>query len=150
VSDSELVADAKRVIRNLDVLGMDLADSLRDLIKRSPAEQYNELLEGLLTTVTSGGDLQEYFTSFAKVQLEEKKIMVKKATAALGVISELYTILLIVFPLLASIILSVMGIMTPSLGGFDLVSLMQLLTFVFIPFLGGMMMFMMDAMVPKR
>ena len=76
--------------------------------------------------------------------------MIKKSTAALGMLSELYTILLIVFPLLGSIILSVMGMMTPSLGGFKLEFLMTMLTFGLVPVLGGMMLFMLDAMVPKR
>lgn len=149
-SNSELVKDAQRLIQDLDMLGMDLAAALKDLIKRSPSDQYTELLEGLVTTVSAGGDLKAYFASFAKIQLEEKKIMIKKTTAALGMLSELYTILLIVFPLLGSIILSVMGIMTPSLGGFDLTMLMTGLTFVLVPVLGAVMLFMMDAMVPKR
>lgn len=149
-SDSELVKDAQRLIINLDMMGMDVSEALRDMILRSPAPSYTELLEGLVTTVLAGGDTKEYFTSFAKIQLEEKKIMIKKSTAALGMLSELYTILLIVFPLLGSIILSVMGMMTPSLGGFKLEFLMTMLTFVLVPVLGGMMLFMLDAMVPKR
>jgi len=149
-SDSELVKDAQRLITNLDMMGMDVSEALRDLINRSPAPSYTELLEGLVTTVMAGGDTKEYFTSFAKIQLEEKKIMIKKSTAALGMLSELYTILLIVFPLLGSIILSVMGMMTPNLGGFDLTFLMTMMTFGLVPVLGAMMLFMLDAMVPKR
>jgi len=149
-SDSELVKDAQRLILNLDMMGRDVSEALRDLIVRSPAPSYTELLEGLVTTVMAGGDTKEYFTSFAKIQLQEKKIMIKKSTAALGMLSELYTILLIVFPLLGSIILSVMGMMTPNLGGYDLGFLMTILTFGLVPALGTMMLFMLDAMVPKR
>jgi len=149
-TDSELVKDAQRLITNLDMMGMDVSEALRDLIRRSPAPSYTELLEGLVTTVMAGGDTKEYFTSFAKIQLQEKKIMMQKSTAALGMLSELYTILLIVFPLLGSIILSVMGMMTPNLGGFSLEMLMTVLTFVMVPVLGGVMLFMLDAMVPKR
>ena len=149
-SESELVKDAQRLITNLDMMGMDVSEALRDLIRRSPAPSYTELLEGLVTTVMAGGDTKEYFESFAKIQLQEKKIMMQKSTAALGMLSELYTILLIVFPLLGSIILSVMGMMTPNLGGFSLEMLMTVLTFVLVPGLGGLMLFMLDAMVPKR
>ena len=149
-SSSELVKDAQRLILNLDMMGMDVADALRDLVLRSPAPSYTELLEGLITTVMAGGDTKEYFSSFAKIQLQEKKIMIQKSTAALGMLSELYTILLIVFPLLGSIILSVMGMMTPNLGGYDLGFLMTILTFVLVPGLGILMLFMLDAMVPKR
>jgi len=65
-------------------------------------------------------------------------------------VAEIYTILLIVFPLLAVIMLSIMGIMSPTLGGFDLVTLINVLTFAVIPMCGIMMLIMMDSMVPKR
>jgi len=58
--------------------------------------------------------------------------------------------LLIVFPLLAVIMLSIMGIMSPSLGGFDLLTLLNILTFGVIPLSGILMLIMMDTMVPKR
>ena len=63
---------------------------------------------------------------------------------------QIYTILLIVFPLLAVIMLSIMGIMSPSLAGFDLLTLMNILTFAVIPLSGVLMLVMMDTMVPKR
>ncbi|MEK0327834.1 MAG: pilus assembly protein TadC, partial [Nitrosopumilus sp.] len=59
-------------------------------------------------------------------------------------------ILLIVFPLMSIIMLSVMAIMSPDLGGFDLMTLMNLLTYVMVPFFGFLLLFMMDSMVPKR
>jgi flagellar protein FlaJ len=46
--------------------------------------------------------------------------------------------------------LSIMGIMSPSLGGFDLLTLMNILTFAVIPLSGVLMLVMMDTMVPKR
>lgn len=150
VTTAEIVKDAKIMVRNLDVLGMDVLDALRDMISRSPTESYTELFEGLISVVESGGNLEEYFVTTAKLQLAQKKLLLQKMTASLGVLSEMYTILLIVFPLLVSIILSIMAIMTPNLGGFSLTMLMQLLTFVFVPLFGILMLVIMDSMVPKR
>jgi flagellar protein FlaJ len=149
-SKEEIVKDAKIIARNLEVLGMDILTALKDLIERTPPGAYNELLEGLISTTESGGSLQEYFTATAKVQMEEKKLLLKKMTSSLGIVAEMYTILMIVFPLLAVIMLSIMAIMTPNLGGFDLITLMKLLTYGFVPFFGMMMLVMMDSMVPKR
>ncbi len=149
-SKEEIVKDAKTMIRNLDILGMDVLTALREMVSRSPTDSYTELLEGLISTVEGGGDLKEFFITTAKLQLEEKKLLMQKMTASLGIVSELYTILLIVFPLLSSIMLSIMAIMTPNLGGFSLILLMKLLAFVFVPVLGVMMLLLMDAMVPKR
>jgi len=149
-SGEEIVKDARMITRNIEVLGMDLVSAITDLIHRTPQGPYSELLEGAIITVHSGGNLKDYFIATAKVQLEEKKMSLKKSTESLGVMAEMYTILLIVFPLLAVIMLSIMAIMSPDLGGFDLMTLMNLLTYVMVPFFGFLMLFMMDTMVPKR
>ncbi len=149
-SDEEMVKDARLIVRNLDIMGMDLITAINDLIQRTPTGPYSELLEGAINTAQAGGDLKEYFNATAKVQLEEKKQLMARSSDSLGAVAEIYTILLIVFPLLAVIMLSIMGIMSPSLGGFDLVTLINILTFAIIPLCGVMMLIMMDGMVPKR
>jgi len=149
-SDEEIVKDSRLIVRNLDIIGMDLITAVTDIIHRTPTGPYSELLEGAIITAQSGGDLKEYFNATAKVQLEEKKQLMARTTESLGAVAEIYTILLIVFPLLAVIMLSIMGIMSPSLGGFDLVTLINILTFAIIPLCGVMMLVMMDGMVPKR
>lgn len=149
-TDEDIVKDARFITRNIEILGMDLITAVKDLISRTPPGPYSELLEGAIITSQSGGDLKEYFNATAKVQLGEKKMLLQKTTESLGSVAEIYTILLIVFPLLAVIMLSIMGIMSPSLGGFDLLTLMNLLTFAVVPLSGVLMLVMMDTMVPKR
>jgi len=149
-TEEDIVKDARFIVRNIDILGMDLISAIKDLVHRTPPGPYSELLEGAIVTVQSGGDLKEYFNATAKVQLEEKKMLMQKTTESLGSVAEIYTILLIVFPLLAVIMLSIMGIMSPSLAGFDLLTLMNILTFAVIPLSGVLMLVMMDTMVPKR
>ncbi len=149
-TDEDIVKDARFITRNIEILGMDLITAVKDLINRTPPGPYSELLEGAIITSQSGGDLKEYFNATAKVQLEEKKMLLQRTTESLGSVAEIYTILLIVFPLLAVIMLSIMGIMSPSLGGFDLLTLMNILTFAVVPLSGILMLVMMDAMVPKR
>ncbi len=149
-TDEDIVKDARFIVRNIDILGMDLITAIKDLIHRTPVGPYSELLDGAIVTVSTGGDLKEYFNATARVQLEEKKMLLQKTTESLGSVAEIYTILLIVFPLLAVIMLSIMGIMSPSLGGFDLLTLMNILTFGVIPLSGVLMLIMMDTMVPKR
>jgi archaeal flagellar protein FlaJ len=62
----------------------------------------------------------------------------------------MYTIMLVVFPLMGIIMMSIMAIMTPNLGGFNLQTLMMLMTYAFVPILGGMMLLMIDSMLPKK
>ncbi|MEO9310513.1 MAG: type II secretion system F family protein [Nitrososphaera sp.] len=149
-SKEEIVKDAKFVTRNIEILGMDVITAVSDLIKRTPKGAYSELLEGAVITFKAGGNLREYFLAAAKVHLEEKKLSVKRSTESLGIMAEMYTILLIVFPLMAIIMLSIMAIMNPNLGGFDLITLMNMLTYILVPLFGIVLLIMMNSMVPKR
>jgi flagellar protein FlaJ len=149
-SNEEIVKDAKFVTRNIEILGMDVVTAVNDLIRRTPKGPYSELLDGAIITFKAGGNLREYFLATAKVHLEEKKLNVKRSTESLGIMAEMYTILLIVFPLMAIIMLSIMAIMNPDLGGFDLVTLMNMLTYVLVPLFGVVLLVMMNSMVPKR
>lgn len=149
-SNEEIVRDAKFVTRNIEILGMDVVTAINDLIRRTPKGSYSELLEGAIITFKTGGNMREYFLATAKVHLEEKKLNVKRSTESLGILAEMYTILLIVFPLMAVIMLSIMAIMNPNLGGFDLVTLMNMLTYVMVPLFGIVLLILMNSMVPKR
>lgn len=149
-SQEEIVKDARYVVRNIEIFGMDLIGAIKDLREKTPNGSYLEFLDGAISTFQSGGSLKEFFNATSKVQLEEKKINVKKSIDTLGVVSEIYTVLLIVFPLLTIIMLSVMSIMTTSLMGFDLPTLISLITFGILPLCGILMLIMMDSMIPKR
>ncbi len=146
----EFVRSSQYIIRNIDVLGMDIITAISDLIRKTPAESFAELLEGLISTIQSGGNLKEYFTALAKVQMEEKKATIQKMTSSLGIIAEMYTILLVVFPLMAIIMFSIMATMATNFMGLDITTLMMLIAYLLVPIFGLVILIMVDGMVPKR
>jgi len=149
-SKEEIVRLSRLLVRDVDVFGMDVVTAIEESIKRSPADSWSELLEGLISTIQTGGSLQQYFTATAEVHLAEKKMLLEKMTANLGIISELYTILLIVFPLMAIVMLAIMALMSPDFMGFKTTTVMKGITYIIVPLFGIMMLMMMDGMVPKR
>ena len=152
-TNEEIVLSARTLVRDIDMFGMDVITAIRELIRRSPSEPWSELLEGLIATVQTGGKLKDYFLATAKVQMEEKKFILKKMTSSLGVIAEMYTIMLVVFPLMTIIMLAVMALMSTGGGGLfgmPIDMLMKLITYLMVPIMGMMVLLMMDGMVPKR
>lgn len=152
-TNEEIVLSARTLVRDIDMFGMDVITAIRELIRRSPSEPWSELLEGLIATVQTGGKLKDYFIATAKVQMEEKKFLLKKMTSSLGVIAEMYTILLVVFPLMTIIMLAIMALMSTGGGGLfgmPIDMLMKLITYLMVPMMGIMVLMMMDGMVPKR
>jgi len=146
----EIVKDAHHLLRNIDLFGVDILSALADLRNRTTCDAYSELLDGLVSTIYSGGSMKSFFISAAVVQMTEKKMKLRKKIASLGVITEMYTILLIVAPLMGIIMLSIMAIMSTSFAGMDITSLVALLTYLLVPIFGIMLLLMIDGMVPKR
>lgn len=149
-TNEEIVKDAKYLTRNLEVMGMDIVTALKDMAERSPVEIYAEFLEGMIANLQVGGDLQEYFNASGEVQLEQRKNRLREANQSLGIVTELYTVLLIVFPLLGAIMLSIMGMMSVHLYGFSLIFLLNILTYLLVPLFGAVMIMMIDSLIPKR
>ncbi len=149
-SKESIVQDARMLVRNIDLLGMDFVTALRDVTKRSPLTTYTEMLEGMISTVRAGGDLNEFFGSSSRVMMEEKKLSVKKFGDTLGMIAEIYTIMLVVFPLMAMIMLAIMAIMSKDIGGIDIMLAMNLVTYIFVPIVGIMVLLIIESMMPKR
>lgn len=149
-SKEAMVHDARMLIRNVDLLGMDFVTALRDITNRSPLTTYTEILEGMISTIRAGGDLNEFFGAGSRVMMEEKKLAVKKFGETLGMIAEIYTIMLVVFPLMAMIMLAIMAIMSKDIGGIDIMLAMNMVTYVFVPIVGIMVLMIIESMMPKR
>lgn len=149
-SKEAIVHDARLVVRNIDLLGMDFVTALRDITNRSPLTTYKEMLEGMISTIRAGGDLNEFFGSSSRVMMEEKKLAVKKFGDTLGMLAEIYTIMLVVFPLMAMIMLAIMAIMSKDIGGIDIMMAMNLVTYIFVPIVGIMVVLIIESMMPKR
>ncbi|WP_255464662.1 type II secretion system F family protein [Nitrosopumilus sp. b2] len=149
-TNEEIVKDAQHLTRDLELLGMDIENALKDLSDRSPLDTYTEFLEGIISNLEVGGNLKDYFVASGEVQLEQRKNRIREANQSLGIVTEIYTILLIVFPLLGAIMLSIMGMMSVNLYNFSIISLMNILTYVFVPAFGIIMILMIDSLIPKR
>jgi archaellum biogenesis protein FlaJ (TadC family) len=56
----ELSKEAEKISTDIKALGLDAPEALTRAISRSPSPFWSELLVGLKTTVTVGGDLAKY------------------------------------------------------------------------------------------
>ncbi|MDH5635029.1 MAG: type II secretion system F family protein, partial [Candidatus Bathyarchaeota archaeon] len=49
--------EAKRIVRDVELFGVDIISAMETSSKRTPSEKFRELLEGFIATIHSGGDL---------------------------------------------------------------------------------------------
>ena len=105
--------EAAWITRDVDLLGMDIVTALGRSGDRASSEKFQDMLQGCITALTSGGDLKSYFANKAEQYVYENRQDQKRFLDGLGVLAESFVTVVVAAPLFLIVILSVMT----SLGG---------------------------------
>ncbi len=149
-SKEVVIAEFRKMVRDMNLLGMDFTQALQEARRRSPSMAFSAFLDGMVSTSKSGADIKGYLIKSAKEMMADKRIKTKQFAETVGVIAEMYTIMLVVMPLILIILFSVMGVIAGNLGGISIAFLIQLVVYVMVPFGGVIVMIMADGIMPKR
>lgn len=143
----EVASDANEIVRDVDILGNDIMTALEAERERSPSKVFADVLEGLVATIRSGGDLKNFLLDATNTIMDLRRIAAKQLIDSLGVFSETYISLMIVFPLLIIVMFSVMALIGGGLGGLSVTLLMSFVTYAIIPVCGMAVIVMLDTML---
>jgi flagellar protein FlaJ len=149
-SKDPLTGEFRKMVRDMNLLGMDITGALGEERKRSPSALFNTFLDGMMSTAASGADIQSYLIKQSKDLMSDKRLKSRSISESLGVVAEMYTTVLVVMPLILIILFAVMGVIAGSLGGVSITVLIELVVYVMIPLGGIMIMVLADGIVPKR
>lgn len=105
--------EAAWITRDVDLLGMDIVTALGRAGDRASSDKFQDMLQGAITALTSGGDLKTYFYNKAEQFMYENRQDQKRFLDGLGVLAESFVTVVVAAPLFLIVILSVMT----SLGG---------------------------------
>jgi len=142
--------ESKNIIRDVQLMGYDILTAMEQRIKHSPSSKFVDFLDGFISVTKSGGDLTNYFLTSAKVLMDSARIAAQRLVENLGAFAEAYVSLMVVFPLLVIIMLSVMGMIGGNIGGIGILFLMQVVTYLAIPACAAMLLLFLDSMMPPR
>ena len=99
-----------KVVNEINILGYDLVTALRNGAYNSPSKKLSELLDGLATTITSGGDLAIFFEKRAQTLLFDYKIEKEKQTKSAETFMDIYISVVIAAPMILMLLLIMMRI----------------------------------------
>jgi len=133
----ELAKEMKKVVRNMDIFGLDPLRAVREVAKRTPSQQLRQVLMGLVTTIQSGGDVRTYLKNAGERSLFEWRIRRQRFVQQLTTYAEFYTGLLIAAPLFIISLFAVMNLVpgARTIGGFEILNLMELSIYIILPVL---------------
>ena len=140
----EAAVEASYVVRDIKVLGNDLVQAMKNVASTTPSYRMQEFLQGAITIVSSGGDLESFLKLKAEQFVIESKREQKEFLDTLGLIAETYVTAFVAGPLFLIVMMSVMTIM----GGMNLM-LMYLLIYLVIPLGSLLFVILVNSMTPE-
>lgn len=69
----EVSMEAKQIVRDVELLGLDFITALRNLATVTASQQMRSFLQGAVTTALTGGEMGSYFINAAKMYMEERR-----------------------------------------------------------------------------
>ena len=128
----EVAEEAEWITRDTELLGVDILSAIRAGAARSPSIKFQDFLQGVVTTSTSGGQLKPYFLMKAEQFEKEDKLEMKKNMETLGMLAESFVTVVVAFPLFLVVIMAIMGLISKGGSGF-VVTLLYVVVGLMIP-----------------
>ncbi|MFH0949185.1 MAG: type II secretion system F family protein [Candidatus Aenigmatarchaeota archaeon] len=129
----EVSRELAMVTRNVEVFGMDVNTSIKNVARRTPSNEFRHFLLGISSTIETGGSLVKYFESSAKEAIFDYKLKRQSYVQSLSTYADIYTAVLIAAPLFFVSVLSIMAIVGGPVMGFSIQTLVKIGIYLLIP-----------------
>tara|TARA_B100000029_G_scaffold496474_1_gene562845 strand:+ start:235 stop:1176 length:942 start_codon:yes stop_codon:yes gene_type:complete len=100
----EIANDASWIYHSMEFMGRDLVTTLKEAVDRTPSERFAEFIQGIIGTVTSGGNLKLYFLNRSEYYAQQNRVHVKDVLQQMALFSEAYVVVAVALPIFAMII----------------------------------------------
>jgi flagellar protein FlaJ len=141
----ESSVEARYIAREIDIFGRDLIDALRIVSASTPSRRMKEFLQGAMASISSGGNLTDYFRNKANQYALENRQTQKLFLDTLALISESYVTAMVAGTLFLIILQSIMSV----LGGDAKPMFLYIIIYMMIPFGTMMFIIMISSMTPE-
>jgi len=105
-----LEKEFNKLLNEINIYGYDIVTALKNLVLNCPSVKLAELFNGLATTITSGGDLYDFFDKRSQTLLFEYRLDKDKRTKAAETFMDIYISVVIASPMILMLLLMMMKI----------------------------------------
>ena len=137
--------EARYVAREIDIFGRDLIDALRLVSATTPSKRMKEFLQGAMASISSGGNLTQYFRTKSDQYALENRQTQKLFLDTLGLIAESYVTAMVAGTLFLIILQSIMSV----LSGDNKPMFLYAIVYIMIPLGSTAFVIMISSMTPE-
>ena len=141
----ESSVEARYIAREIDIFGRDLIDALRLVSASTPSKRMKEFLQGAMASISSGGNLTDYFRTKADQYALENRQTQKQFLDMLALIAESYVTAMVAGTLFLIILQSIMSV----LSGDNNPLFLYAITYIMIPLGSVAFVIMISSMTPE-
>ena len=138
--------EAREIMRDVEIFGMDPLSALEDSAKNHPFDIYRDFIAGYASTVITGGDISHFLEAKTHDIFKARSLRIKVAAERLGTLLESFVMVMVLMSLCFYILFSVDAIYSTGVGMY---STMLLYTYVFAPMLSIVFIYLAHDMQPK-
>jgi len=138
--------ECKRIYRDIELLGMDVNTAISKAANRTPSPRFAELLWGMLSVITRGGNLADYLDEKAKEFMRQYRRSLADYSKQISFYTEIYITLVIVGTLFFIVLSAIMG----PLVGADVLLLQTFLVFFFVPAVSAGFLVLLKGLSPTE
>jgi flagellar protein FlaJ len=142
----ESSVEARYIAREIDIFGRDLIDALRLVSSSTPSKRMKEFLQGAMASISSGGNLTDYFRNKADQYALENRQTQKLFLDTLALISESYVTAMVAGTLFLIILQSIMSV----LSGDNNPMFLYAIIYIMIPLGSAAFVIMISSLTPEQ
>jgi flagellar protein FlaJ len=144
-----LGGEAALIYRDLTLLGGDLISVLKEAAERKVSTNLSTLLEGIVATIRSGGDLTTYLQEEGRSFMRLQRSILRELLDFMVIIAEIFIALLVAFPLILIVMLVVMSSLGGGVGAAGPATIVPLVIYGLVPAAGILLLILLDLATPK-
>lgn len=149
-SHPAIKALANRVVANIKMFGLDVGSALDDAKRRSPSDVFAKLLVGVINTIKTSGDLKSLLLFETDRLLTLKREQLKKTTATMVALAEIYVTVMVMAPITFIIMLTILSVLGTAQFGLSPAMQLNLIVFFGLPVLCILFIVLLDGVLPKE
>ncbi len=145
-----LGGEAQTIYRDMEALGEDMISVLKGVADRKISLFFSGLMEGIISTIRSGGDLTSFLREEGKSLMRMRRSIMKEFLDTMTMVSEMFMAIMVAFPLIMIVMLVVMSsIGGGSIGGSSPDTLVPIIIYGLVPAAGLAVLILVDTITPR-